>query len=41
MAIEALKRAWESKKINMEELTEAAQICNVSKVIRPYLEAII
>ncbi len=40
VAIEALKRAWESKKINMEELTKAAQVCNVSKVIRPYLEAI-
>ncbi len=40
VAIEALKRAWESKKVNMEELTKAAQVCNVSKIIRPYLEAI-
>ena len=40
VAIEALKRAWESKKVNMEDLTKAAQVCNVAKVIRPYLEAI-
>ncbi len=40
VAIEALKRAWESKKVNMDELTKAAETCKVSKVIRPYLEAI-
>ena len=41
VAIEALKRAWESKKVKMDELIQAAQICKVSKIIRPYLEAIV
>jgi len=41
VAIEALKRAWETKKADMEELSKAAQVCNVSKIIRPYLEAIL
>ncbi len=40
VAIEALKRAWEKKEVNMEDLTKAAKACNVLKVIRPYLEAI-
>lgn len=40
IAIEALKRAWESKKVSMDELTKAAQVCKVAKIIRPYLEAI-
>ncbi len=41
VAIEALKKAWESKKVNMDQLNNAAKMCKVSKVIRPYLEAIV
>jgi predicted transcriptional regulator of viral defense system len=41
IAIEALRKGWETKKIDMDELVKAAKICKVSKVIRPYLEAIV
>ncbi len=40
IAIEALKKAWESKKVSMDELTKAARVCKVAKIIQPYLEAI-
>jgi hypothetical protein len=39
VAIEALRDAWRSRKASMDELMEAAKICKVSKVMRPYLEA--
>lgn len=39
VAIEALREAWRSRKASMDELMEAAKICKVSKVMRPYLEA--
>ncbi len=41
VAIEALKKGWETKKVDMDELVKAAKICKVSKIIRPYLEAIV
>ena len=41
VAIEALKESWRQRKVNMDDLVEAAEICRVSKVIRPYLEAIV
>ena len=41
VAIEALRNGWETKKIDMDKLVKAAKICKVSKIIRPYLEAII
>jgi predicted transcriptional regulator of viral defense system len=39
VAIEALREAWRSRKINMDELVEAAGVDRVSKIMRPYLEA--
>lgn len=39
VAIEALRETWRSRKATMNELSEAAKVCKVSKVIRPYLEA--
>jgi predicted transcriptional regulator of viral defense system len=39
VAIEALRETWRSRKASMDELMEAAKICKVSKVMRPYLEA--
>lgn len=38
IAIEALRQAWEEKRINMDELWRCAQICRVHNVMRPYLE---
>lgn len=40
VAIEALKDAWNSKKVTSDELFRAAKVCRVWKVMRPYLEAI-
>lgn len=39
VAIEALREAWRSRKVTMDELLEAAGIDRVSKIMRPYLEA--
>jgi predicted transcriptional regulator of viral defense system len=39
VAIEALREVWHSRKATMDELTDAAEINRVSKVMRPYLEA--
>lgn len=39
VAIEALREAWRSHKVTMDELVEAAGIDRVSKIMRPYLEA--
>jgi predicted transcriptional regulator of viral defense system len=41
VAIEALKKGWKIKKVDMDELVKAAKICKMSKVIRPYLETIV
>jgi len=41
VAIEALREVWRSRKASMDEIVEAARINRVSKVIRPYLEAIV
>lgn len=40
VAIEALKESWRQRKTSMDEIVEAAAVCRVSKVIRPYLEAV-
>jgi predicted transcriptional regulator of viral defense system len=41
IAIEALKETLRSNKVTVEELMDAAKVCNVSKIMRPYLEAIV
>ena len=40
MAIEALQDDWRHRKFTMSELLEAAEVCRVSNVIRPYLESL-
>ena len=40
-AREALKLYLERRKKNLETLLEAAEVCRVSKVMRPYLEALV
>lgn len=39
VAIEAIREAWRSRKVTMDELIEAAGVDRVSKIMRPYLEA--
>ena len=40
VTIEALREVWRTRKATMDDLMHAADVCRVSKVIRPYLEAI-
>ena len=40
VAIEALKDYWNLRKGTVGELLEAARICRVDNVLRPYLEAV-
>lgn len=40
VALEALRDAWKSKRVTMDELMEAARVCRVGNVIRPYLESL-
>ena len=41
VALEALRETWRSRKATMDEIWEAARICRVANVMRPYLEAIV
>ncbi len=41
VAIEALRETWRHSKASMDELWEAAKVCRVARVMRPYLEAIV
>jgi predicted transcriptional regulator of viral defense system len=36
VAIEALKDAWRQRKASMAEIWEAAKVCRVARIIRPY-----
>ena len=38
VAVEALREGWRGRKFSMKELAEAAAVCRVSQVMRPYLE---
>ncbi|RPI63971.1 MAG: transcriptional regulator [Planctomycetaceae bacterium] len=40
VAIEALRDCWEKRLATMDDLWDAAAICRVSKIIRPYLESL-
>lgn len=40
VALEALREAWRTKRVNMDELWRYAQICRVANVMRPYLESL-
>jgi predicted transcriptional regulator of viral defense system len=41
VAIEALREARRYKKVSMDSLWEAAKVCRVTRIIRPYMEAIV
>lgn len=38
VAIEALRDGWRERKFTMNELSKAAAVCRVSRVIQPYVE---
>ena len=40
VAMEALRGTWRSRAATMDQLWEAAKICRVANVMRPYLEAV-
>ena len=40
VALEALREAWQAKRLQMDELWRYAQICRVANVMRPYLESL-
>ena len=40
-ALEALREAWRAKKFAMDDLERHAKTCRVSRVMRPYLEALV
>lgn len=39
VALEALREAWQARRLIMDELWYYAEICRVAKVMRPYIEA--
>lgn len=40
VALEALREAWNAKRVKMDDLWRCAQVCRVANVMRPYLEAL-
>lgn len=40
VALEAMREAWNAKRVKMDELWHCAQVCRVANVMRPYLEAL-
>ena len=40
LAIQALRECFREKKATMDELWEAAKVCRVSNVMRPYMESL-
>lgn len=41
VAIEALKDCWRQRRATVDEIWEAAKVCRVTSIIRPYLEAVV
>lgn len=41
VALEALRETWRDQRATMEEIEHFARICRVSRVMRPYLEALV
>lgn len=40
VALEALREAWQGKRVTMDELWHYAQVCRVANVMRPYMESL-
>ena len=41
VALEALREAWQGRRVNMDELWRYAEICRVANVMRPYMESLV
>lgn len=41
VALEALQETWREKRATIDEIWEAAKVCRVTKVMRPYMETIV
>jgi len=41
VALEALRDCWRQRKATMGQIMEAAEVCRVAKVMRPYLESLV
>jgi len=41
VAIEALRDCWHQRRATMDQLWEAAQVCRMTNVMRPYFEALV
>ena len=41
VALEALRDAWSSNRLDLAKLDAMAKICRVQKVLKPYVEALI
>ncbi len=41
IALEALRDAWNQKRVTMDELWESAELCRMTNVMRPYLESLV
>jgi predicted transcriptional regulator of viral defense system len=41
VALEALRDCWKQRRATMDELEQAAGVCRVAKVMRPYLESVV
>ena len=41
VAVEALRECYRQKKATMNELAEAAKVCRVANVMRPYMESLV
>lgn len=41
VALEALRDCWRQRKATMDQLWEAAKVCRVANVMRPYLESLV
>jgi predicted transcriptional regulator of viral defense system len=41
VALEALRDCWRSRRATMDELWQAARVCRMANVMRPYLESLV
>jgi predicted transcriptional regulator of viral defense system len=41
VALESLRDCWKQRRATMDELYQAARVCRVAKVMRPYLESVV
>jgi predicted transcriptional regulator of viral defense system len=41
VAVEALRDAWQKRKVTAEQISHFAQVCRVTNVMRPYLDSLL